>query len=240
MNDVYASDWLASPPGRTLLELEASVLAEALADVVGFEMLQVGRWGQGASLAASARTQHHWLLAPDAQGPCTIRGNCDALPIASGSIEGVLLPHTLEHAPNPHEILREVDRVLMGEGQVAICGFNPYGPWGLRNRLSRGRYLPHAVRLLGEGRIRDWLRLLGFEVVLAQRFLFAAPWRRPRGAEPRSWAERRGPELFAPLAGAYVVKARKRVRALTPIRPVWQPARVAVVGAAEPTRRNVA
>jgi len=240
MNDVPASDWLCSQPGRVLLEFETRVLAEALSDVVGFEMLQVGRWGEGAQLAASARAQHHWLVAPDAHGPGAIRAHLHALPVASGSIEGVLLPHTLEHAANPHEILREVERVLMGEGQVAICGFNPFGPWGLRNRVSRGRFLPHAVRLLGEGRIRDWLRLLGFEVVLAQRFLFVAPWRRRGGADPGSWLERRGPELFAPLAGAYLVKARKRVRALTPIRPVWQRARVVAVGAAEPTTRNAA
>jgi len=240
MNDVSASDWFCSPPGRAVLEFEARLLAEALTDVVGFEMLQVGRWGEGAELAASARAQHHWLIAPDAKGPGTIRAQYDALPIATGSIEGVLLPHTLEHASNPHEILREVERVLMGEGQVAICGFSPLGPWGLRNRISRGRFLPHAVRLLGEGRIRDWLRLLGFEVVLSQRFLFVAPWRRRRSADPASWFERRGPELVAPLAGAYLLKARKRVRALTPIRPVWQRARVVSVGAAEPTTRNVA
>jgi SAM-dependent methyltransferase len=240
MMNIAATDWFATPPGRTLLEFEARVLAEALSDVVGFEMLQVGRWGEGARLAAHARAQHHWLVAPDAAGRGAIRSNYDALPIASGSIEGVLLPHTLEHASNPHEILREVERVLMGEGQVAICGFNPYGPWGLRNRMSRGRFLPHADRLLGEGRIRDWLRLLGFEVVLAQRFLFVAPWRRRGGADAGSWLERRGPELFAPLSGAYLVKARKRVRALTPIRPVWQRARTVPVGAAEPTTRNAA
>jgi hypothetical protein len=240
MNDVTASDWLATPPGRALLEFEQRVLDEALPDVVGFEMLQVGRWGEGTRLAASARAQHHWLVAPDAHGPGAIRAHLHALPVASGSIEGVLLPHTLEHEPNPHEILREVERVLMAEGQVAICGFHPLGPWGLRNRVSRGRFLPHAERLLGERRVRDWLRLLGFEVVLAQPFLFVAPWRRRGGADPGSWSERRGPELFAPLAGAYLLKARKRVRTLTPIRPVWHRPRVVAVGVAEPTTRNAA
>ena len=100
--------------------------------------------------------------------------------------------------------------------------------------------LPHAERLLGEGRIRDWLRLLGFEVTLSQRFLFVAPWRRRGGADPDSWIERRGPDLFAPLCKKYLLKARKRVRALTPIRPVWHRARVVKVGAAEPTTRNAA
>ena len=93
MMNTQASDWFASRPGCTLLDFESRVLAEALSDVVGFEMLQVGRWGEGTRLASHARAQHHWLVAPDAAGKGAIRADYDALPIASGSIEGVLLPH---------------------------------------------------------------------------------------------------------------------------------------------------
>jgi SAM-dependent methyltransferase len=235
-----ASHWCNSPPGQAVLGFESRVLQEVLTDVVGFEMLQVGRWGEDAELARAARTQNHRLVAPDARGRGAVRAHYDALPIASASVEGVLLPHTLEHAPDPHELLREVERVLMSEGRLVVCGFGPLGPWGLRDRLSGGRFLPYASRLLGEGRIRDWLGLLGFEVEHAQSYLFTAPWRGRRRAGPDGWFERRGPELLAPLAGAYVVKARKRVRALTPIRPVWQRKPAVAVGVAEPTRRNAA
>ncbi len=240
MDESSISEWLASAAGNALLQFETRVLQEALSDIVGFEMLQVGRWGDDARLASYARTQRQWLVAPDAQGPGTVRASYDALPIATGAVEGVLLPHTLEYAPNPHELLREVERVLMGEGRVAICGFAPLGPWGLRHKVSRGRFLPYASRLLGDGRIRDWLRLLGFEIELSQRFLFVTPWRGRRRGDPDGWLERRGPELFAPLAGAYVLKARKRVRALTPIRPAWQRVPLVKVGVAEPTTRNAA
>ncbi|MFO1395151.1 MAG: methyltransferase domain-containing protein [Steroidobacteraceae bacterium] len=240
MTRVRNEDWLATAPGRALLETEARVLEDVLGDLVGFETLQVGRWGEGVALSSHARTQRHWLVAPDACGSGAIRASYDALPVASASVEGVVLPHTLEHASNPHEVLREVERVLMGEGQVAVCGINPYGPWGLRHRATSGRYLPYAERLLGEGRLRDWLRLLGFEITASRAFLFVMPWARTATADPDGWFERRGPELMAPLAGAYVLKARKRVRSMTPIRPAWRIAPRVVAGAAEPTRRNAA
>jgi len=235
-----ASAWLETPLGRAVIELERELMHDALADVFGFELLQIGAWGRGSELSASARTQHRRWLAPNATGPGAVRASYDALPVASGSVEAVLLPHTLEYAASPHELLREVDRVLRGEGQVLVCGFSPLGPWGLRHRMSHGRFPPPAERLLGEGRLRDWLKLLGFEVAGTRRYLFAPPWpRRLRSTGP-GWLERRGAVIAPPLAGAYLLRACKRVRCVTPIRPTWSRPRTVVGGIAEPTPRNAA
>ena len=240
MNDASVKAWFESSLGSALLELEQQVLADALADVFGFELLQLGRWGAGADLCAAARTQHHCIVAPDATAPGAIRAQFSALPIATASVEAVLLPHTLEYAAHPHGVLREVERVLTGEGHVLACGFNPFGPWGVRHLVSRGRFPPPTDRLISEGRLRDWLVLLGFEVVDARRYLFVPPWRQRLSARSRAWLESSGPRFAAPLAGAYLVKACKRVRALTPIRPAWQRAPAVVGGLAEPTSRNAA
>ena len=240
MSNPRHQPWLDTPLGTSVLELETRVLADALGDVFGFEMLQLGCWGEHGELCAQARTQHRRCLAPHAAGPGAIRSSFEALPIASGSVEAVLLPHTLEYAPHPHALLREVERVLVGEGHVLVCGFNPLGPWGVRHLASRGRFPPPAVRLLGERRLRDWLGLLGFEVTDAQRYLFAPPWSQRISQRTRAWLESHGPRFAAPLAGAYLVKARKRVRGLTPIRPAWNRAPAVVGGLAEPTSRNAA
>ena len=240
MNDASVKAWFDSSLGAALLELEQQVLADALVDVFGFELLQLGRWGAGAELCAAARTQHHCVLAPDAAGPGAIRADYSALPIASASVEAVLLPHTLEYAAHPHGLLREVERVLTGEGHVLACGFNPFGPWGVRHVASRGHFPPPTERLISEGRLRDWLVLLGFEVVDARRYLFVPPWQQRFSARSRAWLESQGPRFAAPLAGAYLVKARKRVRSVTPIRPAWQRAPAVVGGLAEPTSRNAA
>jgi len=94
--------------------------------------------------------------------------------------------------------------------------------------------------LLGEGRLRDWLSLLGFEVASTRRYLFAPPWSRRLRTDGRSWLERRGPVIAPPLAGAYLLRACKRVRCVTPIRPTWSRPRSVVGGIVEPTPRNVA
>jgi len=240
MSATSANPWFDTPLGASVLALETHLLQDALTDVFGFELLQIGRWGTAAELSKSARTQHRRWIAPDASGPGAIRAEFEALPIATASIEAILLPHTLEHAPNPHALLREVERILMGEGHVLICGFNPLGPWGLRHLLSRGRFPPTSTRLMSEGRTCDWLRLLGFEIVDARRYLFAPPWARRVRDRGNSWLEERGPGLMPPLAGAYLVKACKRVRTLTPIRPVWHRQPAVVGGIAEPTTRNAA
>jgi SAM-dependent methyltransferase len=240
MNDASGKTWFDGSLGTALLELERRVLADALADVFGFELLQLGRWGAGAELCAAARTQHRCVLDPEAAGTGAIRAQFSALPIATASVEAVLLPHTLEYAAHPHGVLREVERVLTGEGHVLACGFNPFGPWGVRHLVTRGRFPPPTERLISEGRLRDWLVLLGFEVVDTRRYLFVPPWRQRLSARSRAWLESRGPRFAAPFAGAYLVKARKRVRALTPIRPAWQRAPAVVGGLAEPTSRNAA
>lgn len=232
--------WLETPLGEAVVAREAVVLHEALSDVFGFELLQVGSWGPAGRLDAGARTQHRCWIAPDASGPGAIRAELHRLPIATASVEAVLLPHTLEFAPNPHELLREVERVLVGEGHVLICGFNPRGPWGLRHLVSRRHFPPCAERLMSETRVRDWLRLLGFEVGAAQRYFFAPPWAQVLPERSRAWLERRGPVLAPPLAGAYLLKARKRSLAMTPIRlaPARRP--VVVVATPEPTSRIAA
>lgn len=243
MDHAAAADrWLDSPLGAAVLALETRLLADEMADIVGFELLQVGRWGDSTLLCQGARTQHRTCIAPDATGRNAIRAHFDALPIASNSVEAVLLPHTLEHAPRPHELLREVDRVLVGEGNVVICAFNPWGPWGARHFVARHDFPPHAGRMMSERRTRDWLSLLGFEVVAARRYLFAPPWTQHMvGLQPDSWLEQQGPMLAPPLAGAYLLKARKRVRAVTPVRPAWTSRPVMVGnGAPEPTTRQAA
>ena len=242
MNLTEAADrWLESPLGAAVFALETALLQDELADVVGFELLQIGRWGDSTRLCAGARTRHRTLIAPDATATSAIRAHFDALPIATNSVEAVLLPHTLEHAERPHLILREVDRVLVGEGNVVICAFNPWGPWGFRHFTARGNFPPHAVRFMSERRTRDWLTLLGFEVVAARRYLFAPPWtQRVFGLTPGSWFEQQGPLLASPFAGAYLLKARKRVHAVMPIRPAWTSRPVLVRGAPEPTTRQAA
>jgi SAM-dependent methyltransferase len=212
--------WQTGALGRAVVAAEAQLLADVCDDVFGLELLQIGNWGQGRELVNASRVRRQTLIAaasPAGQPP-DIVASAAGLPITSGTIDAVVLPHCLEIEPDPRAVLREAERVLQGEGQLIVLGFRPWSLWGLRAAASRTGYPPGLGRLLSERRLRDWLGLLGFEVTAARHYLHVAP--REPSADPRQSALgmlRRG--LFNPLpAGAYLLKARKRVYAPTPLR----------------------
>lgn len=207
--------------GRALIGAEASLLTTAFDDVFGLELLQLGAWGHGRELLSGSRIRRQSLLAECAADRAgnDIRANLAHLPIANDSVDAVLLPHTLEIAPDPHAVLREADRVLVGEGQLLVLGFRPLSLWGLRAAAVRAGFPPGLRRMLSEGRVRDWLVLLGYEVDVQRHYLYRLPTQ-PRGPvdEAIPGILRRG--WFYPWpAGAYLIKARKRLYTLTPIRP---------------------
>jgi SAM-dependent methyltransferase len=160
-----------------------------------------------------------------------------ALALQSDSVDVIFLPHTLEFEPDPHEVLREVGRVLRGEGELIVLGFEPLGSWSLRNAFTRGGCPPGIRRTISESRLADWLKLLGFEVGAADRYLYAPPLRALRTSQARGWFERVGRRAWPRLSGAYLLHARKRIHSMTPVR-LRNRMRTAVIGIAEPAARR--
>jgi SAM-dependent methyltransferase len=231
--------WWESPLGHALLAAESELMGEALEDVFGWELLQVGAWGRGRQLLGRSRTRRQSLVAAGAfPDGADVVARPSALPVLSDSIDAALLPHTLEFAPDPYAVLREVDRVLVGEGQLLVLGFRPWSLWGMRARWSRSGFPPGMRRVLSERLLREWLVLLGFEVVAAQRYLYLSPWSRglARG-EGAGRMLRAG--LTHPLpASAFLLKARKRVYTLTPVRARFREKPAVIGGLVKPTTRS--
>jgi len=236
--DAALKSWWAGSLGRALLAAESELLGEALEDVFGWELLQIGAWGGSRELLACSRTRQQTIVAlPGLPGGADIIGRPSLLPITSDSIDAALLPHTLEFASDPYAIVREVDRVLVGEGQLLVLGFHPWSLWGMRARASREGFPPGLRRLLSERRVREWLVLLGYEVVASQRYLYCSPWRSGSGPEAVGRILRRG--FTYPLPGsAYLLKARKRVYTLTPVRPRFREKPAVLGGLVKPTTRS--
>ena len=161
-----------------------------------------------------------------------------ALPFAEASLDLVALPHTLELSSDPHATLREVQRVLVYEGRAVIAGLNPTSLWGLRQWRARQwrrfgwerLFLPgDAGSFIGHWRLRDWLRLLEFDL---QSISFGCyrPALLGEGALARfGWMDRLGARWWPIFGAAYFVVAVKRAQGARLVGPAWKAA-PAVVG----------
>jgi len=229
--------WQQGLLGRALIQGEAQLLASTFDDVFGLELLQLGTWGVGRELLAPSRIRRQSVVADSVEaGACgDLVARLAHLPINSASVDAVLLPHTLELAADPHAVLREADRVLVAEGQLIVLGFRPASLWGLRAAASRAGFPPGLRRILPASRVRDWLALLSYEIVDVRPYLYRLP-RAPRGSIESAVPSILYRGWFYPWpAAAYVIKARKRVYTLTPIRPRLRERRPVFGGLVEPS-----
>lgn len=145
------------------------------------------------------------------------------LPIASQSVDLVALPHVLESHHNPHEVLREVERVLMPEGHVVISGFNPASLWRLRQMFSfEPVQVPWDLKFIGLLRLRDWLRVLGFELNGGKFGCYAPPFADRAWLDRFSFMEKAGARWWPIAGGMYVVRAVKRVHGMRIVTPAWR------------------
>ena len=200
--------WLGSARGRELLSLECGELGRVLPEIFGRHVVQIGSWGRGDELLTCAETLHRAVLGTVGDFGASALTETERLPIASKSVDAVVLPHTLEFTVSPHNLLREANRILTDRGRLFVMGFNPWGAMGLRQRLGLShRAFPNGARFYSVGRLCDWLELLDLEVTEVRRFGVGFPWNTPRSeGEPWSVAS-----LTAPFAEAFLVSAKKRV-----------------------------
>ncbi len=236
-------DWFEGPLGARVLREEAALAPKALEDVFGFELLQIGAWGPARHLLDSARTQHTTLVAPELSADVTLCSALDCLPFRSDSIDAILLPHTLELVEDPYAVLREAERVLTAEGCLVICGFNPVSGWGARRMFAQyfgwPPFPPQTQRMLSERRLRDWVALLGFDVDSVRGYLGLLPLkgRAPKATDDPPRREPGTRPRAALTAGAYLLKARKRVQTLTLVRPKRRVRQRVLLPAVEPTTK---
>ena len=223
---IALASWLETPVGRYVRAWEQTQLDALTVDIFGFNAVQIGL-PQINALAAS-RMSHKWLTntdrpaSPELQVAAT--HDFSELPFASQSLDLVILPHVLEFTAEPHQVLREVDRVLIPEGRVIVCGFNPASLWGLRQLaggLVGASFLPPEGEFISLSRLRDWLKLLNMEVDRGHFGCYAPPCATDKWLQRYAFIERAGERWWPYLGAVYVVQAIKRVKGMRLIGPVW-------------------
>jgi len=228
-------EWFDAPLGRHVLDAERPSVDAALAEAFGFVLLQVGAWGAPGAVLGTHRIPR--VVFADPQGAAGgVRCEAHALPFAADSIDAVVLAHALERSPNPHEVLREAERVLAAEGHLVVLGFEPWSLWGLRRHVGPARFpfdVPHCI---GETRLRDWLSLLGLRTVAVHRLLHGYPFESAGGLRRARFLERVGARAWPRFGGGYVLLARKQRQVVTPLR-IGRERSVPRFGAAAPVAR---
>jgi len=202
-----------------VLDWELAQFDSAVDDVFGFRAVQVGL--PEVDFLRQNRISYRFTLA--LEPGAAVAADPLQLPLASQSVDLVVLPHVLEGHPNPHDVLREVERVLRPEGQVVISGFNTISLWRARQLFaSRHNGAPWDAKFIGLLRLREWLRVLGFELNGGKFGCYAPPFRNEVWLKRFAFMDKAGARWWPVTGGVYVVRAVKRVHAMRIVTPAWR------------------
>lgn len=210
-------NWLESALGQYMLDAEQQFYDQHVANIFGYHALQVGF--NDVDLLSHCRIPK--LIHTSSQHG-QVMAETEYMPFDSDSIDLVCLPHSLEFCEDPHQSLREIARILVPEGYVLLTGFNPVSSWGLRRRLSKRKDYPWCGRSLTAGRIKDWLKLLGFEIAKTGYLAYAMPINDARWLNRLHGIERFNARYCPVLGGVYFIIAKKRVVNMQLLKPKWK------------------
>ncbi len=202
-----------------MLNWELAQFDSAVDDVFGFRAVQIGL--PEVDFLRQNRISYRFSLA--LEPGAAVAADPLQLPLASQSVDLVVLPHVLEGHPNPHDVLREVERVLMPEGQVVISGFNTASLWRVRQLFApRHNGAPWDAKFIGLLRLREWLRVLGFELNGGKFGCYAPPFRNEVWLKRFAFMDKAGARWWPVTGGVYVVRAVKRVHGMRIVTPAWR------------------
>ncbi len=237
------SNWFNSPLGKRVFIAEEEEMQEILPNMFGYHILQYGYSAESNYLSSSRIKDKTILFLDETEINCELNAiytSAEDLPVATDSIDVIVLPHILEFSNDAHKLLREMDRALIGDGRVVIIGINPISFWGIWHLfLCWWGEMPWSGRLISISKIKDWLSLLDFEVEKTKSFFFSPPLRNEKFLKKLVPLERLGRYCWPILGGIYIVVAKKRVVPLNPIKMQWTSKRNLInSGAVEPTART--
>jgi SAM-dependent methyltransferase len=213
------SGWFSTPQGSYVLDWEIAQFDSAVDDVFGFRAVQIGL--PEVDFLRQNRIQFRFSLA--LEPGAALAADPLQLPLASQSVDLLALPHVLEFHEHPHDVLREAERVLMPEGQVVISGFNTASLWRARQLFTpRHAGSPWDARFLGLLRLRDWLRVLGFELNGGAFGCYAPPFRQRLWLDRFAFMEKAGARWWPVAGGVYIIRAIKRVAGMRLVTPAWR------------------
>ena len=235
--------WFMGRSGRHLLNAERRIVEHSISRFFGYHQLELLLRADTA-LGGKSLLGHRILAVPELAEDCLDQSAMsgkrksteteglllcepDELPLASDSIDLVILHHTLDATTQPHQTLREACRVLRSGGHIVIVGFNPVSIWGLRRFLNRDKNLSWPTRFLSASRLEDWLSLLDFQLQDVNHKFFAPPIKGFKWLRGFGFLKNICRHIRLPMGFFYIMQAQKRVGGSIVIQPRWKQQAVA-------------
>jgi SAM-dependent methyltransferase len=228
--------WYQGLAGQQALLSLDSIISEHLSEIFGYYCLNVGILGGRGEFLKDSRISAGFSIGCDAKNNDLI-AIPEQLPIAADEVDLVIGSHVLECSHNPHQVLREIDRVLVPEGHCILIGFNPYALMGAKRFLkplrkenkqwhktlaSNKPSKLEQYRTRSASHVRDWFSLLGFETLEVNYLGFRPSIKNEKLFTGSAWMEKWGEKLWPVLGSLYIIHAKKHMVAMRPHKKVWE------------------
>jgi SAM-dependent methyltransferase len=132
--------------------------------------------------------------------------DADQLPLRDGSVDRVIVAHSLEMAHQPAELLAELWRVLSPGGRIIIITPNRSGLWARIDGTPFGHGQPFS-----RGQLTALMRQALFTPVHWGEALYVPPVKKRILLKTAKVWDRIGRSLGLPFAGVHVIEATKHV-----------------------------
>ncbi|MGL4637034.1 MAG: class I SAM-dependent methyltransferase [Beijerinckiaceae bacterium] len=132
--------------------------------------------------------------------------DADQLPLRDGSVDRIILAHSLETAHQPAALLAELWRVLSPGGRLIVIAPNRAGLWARMDLTPFGHGQPFS-----RGQITALMRQALFTPVHWGEALYVPPVKKRLLLKSAKAWDRVGRALGLPFAGVHVIEATKQV-----------------------------
>jgi SAM-dependent methyltransferase len=207
--------WQQLPNGDVLLFQTQQRINYYLPRCFGYHLLKLGQLS--CQLSTSESTITHQISCANSGDNLGIEADIHQLPFQESTIDLCILAHELDFSSDPHQLLREIDRVLTLDGTLIISGYNPISWFGLKSFLQPKH--PQTARLFLPSRVIDWLHLLGFEIQQKQHFDFISH----KATNSVSFCiESIGQRYLPYFCSVYFIIAKKKTTPMTKVKSAFK------------------
>lgn len=215
---VDLQEFYESPLGQTarrILRAQTRAIWPSLAGervlALGYAAPLLRDWAQDAAEVAAMMPAEQGVAYWPREGPnVSVLVDPSCLPLEDQSIDRVVMMHSLEGASAPQALLREIWRVMKGQGRLLMIVANRRGLWAHGDSTPFGVGRPYSL-----SQIKEFLRDQGFLAERAWRALYMPPTDSRLVLSMADWFERYGRACFPGFGGVLMLEAGKQLFAPT-------------------------